>query len=371
MAPIPPKIKKQEDNNLVEKKEIKALHEMDEEILKQIGRNKNTAKKEAEEAYEEAVNWVEEQDYLTDDDVDGFALESWVENNFLDIHALDGYAAESWVDENYLPRTGGVVKGDLHLKKTGQNYGSYIVFGDRPISGQDYAYIGENTDDHMTLYGKNGVLVQAGGNGGSAGRLILESLVEGNESGIDIACNGDSILNLQSTGSDYGRIELSTAHGVSMYSSNENTVITLQDWSSEGHTPHIDLRTKGGNIILNPSTGSTEVHNFVNMSDIRNKDIIDYVEYDIDVFADSPLFSYTLKNGDDKRKHIGTSAQYWQPIIPETVSRITDYDKDGKAVVGEHLALDYITVSYAGVVSLAREIRKLKEEIERLKNNQK
>ena len=292
----------------------------------------------------------------------GYAQTQWVQNQ--------GYATTSWVDTNYLSKGGGVLKGNIQLKPDNSNYGCYILFGDRPAAGQqDYAYLGENADDHMVLYGRRGVLVQAGGVGGASGRLILESLVEGYVSGIDIACNGDAILNLQSTGANYGVIQLSTAHGVSMYSTNENTVITLQDWSSEGYTPHIDILTKGGNINLNPSSGSTEIYNFVNRSDIRKKNILEYKEYSVELFERAPLFAFTWKDGLDRREHIGTSAQYWQSFIPEIVSNITEYSKDGKTIIGEHLSLDYITLSYIGVITLAREVTRLQEEVNKLKQS--
>ena len=296
----------------------------------------------------------------------GYATENWTKdwiNNTYDA------TIKTWVDNSFFKKGGGLITGNVQLKPDGANYGCYILFGDRPSSGQDYAYIGENSDDHMVLYGKRGVLVQAGGTGGASGRLILESLVEGWVSGIDIACNGDSMLNLQSTGTNYGIIQLSTAHGVSMYSTNENTVITLQDWSSEGYTPGISILTKSGNITLQPSNGSTEVYNFVNKSDIRNKNILEYKDYSVEEFARAPLFGFTWKEGSDRREHIGTSAQYWQSLIPETVAKITDYSKDGKTIIGEHLSLDYITLSFIGVVSLAREIMRLRESITELKNS--
>ena len=293
--------------------------------------------------------------------------------------SLSGYAQTSWVDTNYLSRNGGTVKGHLHLKFDNSNYGCFLIFGDRPGSGQqDYAYLGENSDDHMVLYGKRGVLVQAGGTGGSNGRLILESLVQSTSdnayTGIDIHCL-DGILNIKSDGDNEGVVEMGTSHGTSIYTRNETAVIVANDWSSNGssftHTVgNISILTKGtnGNITIKPASGSTEVWNFVNKSDIRNKNILEYKDYSVEEFARAPLFSFTWKDSEDKREHIGTSAQYWQPLIPETVSTIKDYDKDGRTIIGEHLSLDYITLSYIGVISLAREVMRLREEVAELRN---
>ena len=51
----------------------------------------------------------------------------------------------------YLPLTGGTLTGDLRLKNSG-NYGLTLLFGD----GTN-AYLTEDTDDHLKMYGKNGI----------------------------------------------------------------------------------------------------------------------------------------------------------------------------------------------------------------------
>jgi hypothetical protein len=294
-----------------------------------------------------------------------------VSQNFLGSNALSGYAQTSWVDTNYLSKGGGTLNGNIQLKPENSNYGCYIVFGDRPAAGlQDYAYIGENTDDHMVLYGRQGVLVQAGGVGGVSGRLILESLVTAEDAGLDIACNGDSFLRIVSQGTDYGTVEIIASHNIPMYTTNETALIQLNDWSTSGsswahNAGAVTVKTKNGNITLNPSNGNTEVYNFVNRSDIRNKDVIRNMEYDLDIFAKAPLFSFTWKTGEDRRVRIGTSAQYWMDKIPETVTDITSYDKHGR-LLDEHLSLDYISVTYAGMVTNSRRVSNHEERIKHI-----
>ena len=53
-----------------------------------------------------------------------------------------------------LPITGGTLTGDLRLKD-GTNYGRSLFFGDG-----SYAYINEDTDDHLTVYGNKGVTLK-------------------------------------------------------------------------------------------------------------------------------------------------------------------------------------------------------------------
>lgn len=51
----------------------------------------------------------------------------------------------------YLPILGGMLTGDLRMKKTSSNYDSKIRFGDN-----DYVYLHEDTDDHLKLYADKG-----------------------------------------------------------------------------------------------------------------------------------------------------------------------------------------------------------------------
>jgi len=76
MAPIPPKIKKQADKNPASQKEIRQLHETDEQLQKDIKRNKNTAKRQSEKAYTRSVEYTESQDYIKHGETIPYATES-------------------------------------------------------------------------------------------------------------------------------------------------------------------------------------------------------------------------------------------------------------------------------------------------------
>lgn len=56
-----------------------------------------------------------------------------------------------------LPITGGTLTGDLRLKDS-TNYGCSLLFGDG-----SYAYIKEDTDDHLKVYGNKGVTLETSG----------------------------------------------------------------------------------------------------------------------------------------------------------------------------------------------------------------
>ena len=68
---------------------------------------------------------------------------------------LSDMATKTWVGNNYLPTTGGTLSGNLRLKDS-SNYGRYLYFGDG-----SYCYIHEDTDDHMVIYGSNGIIFKA------------------------------------------------------------------------------------------------------------------------------------------------------------------------------------------------------------------
>ena len=79
----------------------------------------------------------------------------------VDINSGTGYnvqingsapATQSWVQENYLPLTGGQITGDLRLKPSSANYGSYLYFGDG-----SYCYLNEDTDDHIIFHSRKGI----------------------------------------------------------------------------------------------------------------------------------------------------------------------------------------------------------------------
>lgn len=88
--------------------------------------------------------WVGQQGFLDSSDLNGYATEKWV--------GQQGFATEDWVDENYFSINGGQLHGDLWLRSGTESYGRRIIFGDvRTSNGQPYVYIGEDTDDDLTI----------------------------------------------------------------------------------------------------------------------------------------------------------------------------------------------------------------------------
>ena len=116
-----------------------------------------------------------------------------------------------------------------------------------------------------------------------------------------------------------------------------------------------------GNSYL---TGSISASNVINRSDMRLKNFVENTNLEVDAIAEAPSFKFTFKNG-NSRLQVGTSAQYWRGVLPESVLS----DADGM------LGLDYGVTALVSVISVARKVMSHEERIaaleaenERLRN---
>jgi thymidylate synthase len=74
--------------------------------------------------------------------------------------------------------------------------------------------------------------------------------------------------------------------------------------------------------------------------------------------ANAPLIHYTLKDDPLRRVRIGSIAQYWEKVLPESVST----DKEGT------LSMSYDLQAHAAVVVLARKVQQLEKIINELQS---
>jgi hypothetical protein len=108
--------------------------------------------------------------------------------------------------------------------------------------------------------------------------------------------------------------------------------------------------------------GSTEIHtnglwygSWRGASDIRKKNVVGFVNVDIEQIAKMPVFNFTWKEG-KQGTYLGTSAQEIQKIFPTAVSTM----KDG------YLAMDYGATALAAAVLTARKVVNHEERIRQL-----
>lgn len=95
-------------------------------------------------------------------------------------------------------------------------------------------------------------------------------------------------------------------------------------------------------------------------SDIRKKNIVDYLDVSIEQIAKMPVFNFTWKEG-KQGTYLGTSAQEVQKIFPNAVSTM----KDG------YLAMDYGAAALAAAVMTARKVVNHEERIRQLEKENK
>lgn len=127
------------------------------------------------------------------------------------------------------------------------------------------------------------------------------------------------------------------------------------------------LETKYNNAILRTSSnafiyGTAHAQAFDNISDMRLKTVTSYIgDLTVEDIARAPIFNFTWNYFEDKREHVGTSAQYWLTKLPNVV--------DGRGA--EALSMDYSATALAAAVMTARKVVDHEERIAKLEAENK
>ena len=100
-------------------------------------------------------------------------------------------------------------------------------------------------------------------------------------------------------------------------------------------------------MYLDCSSGIQSSNTITSRSDIRLKTIQRYIDYlSVDAVASAPIFDYTWNEKPNGNVFVGTSAQYWQQVLPNAVSPMFD----------RFLSLDYSATALVSVVTTARKV---------------
>jgi hypothetical protein len=268
-------------------------------------------------------------------------------NTYLTSAAISDMATQTWVGNNYLPLTGGTITSNLSVN------GEFDTFSRMQVNGTSNAHPFLRlhipnvnwTRLQMDTLGVIHVLDGANGtsyNGFACGNATANSITLGRStSGYDsIRFREDEFVKIYREGSDDSLVlcaDSTAGGGIVLRSSETNPVSIITD--IQGGTSN----TMNWYIY---NTGDAQFNSVSQTSDIRRKNIISDIGMAIGDIAQAPMFRFTMKDDDEAIVRVGTSAQYWQTLLPEVVS------ENKKGVLG----MQYDVAAMAGVITVAKHV---------------
>ena len=159
---------------------------------------------------------------------------------------------------------------------------------------------------------------------------------------------------------------MTTSPGVNTYNSfrmgrfDENTGgFKMQFGGTDCNLEIIDYNWKVSLFTLSSSGNLTVAGGGAFGSDIRYKDITSYRQLDLETIVNAPLFTFKWTDREDKVEHLGTSAQYW--LDTQFKDAVNTANKD-------FFHLDYGALAVGIGISVAREVKGVKTEVELLRD---
>ena len=122
-------------------------------------------------------------------------------------------------------------------------------------------------------------------------------------------------------------------------------------------TSRIYGSTVGNNYFLHLDSTYVQANGVNIGSDMRRKNVVKYVDnLTVNDISLAPIFDFTWKDRDESVVRLGTSAQYWKPILPSSVVEMDD----------GFLTMDYAAVALTASVITARKVVSHEERIKYL-----
>ena len=255
---------------------------------------------------------------------------------------------------------------------------SFLELVDRPTTTDGYGITGGKMTDNLYVDGNVGIGTTSPSyklHVSGTGYITTQLMVAGttNSSTYKLYVNGESYFG------DWVNVNSGvTAQGYELIPSS----------SSAGHGGHIDFHYNRSSSdyttrIIEDASGQLKViGNFVatggvtalvaTSSDIRKKNVVSYdLPLTLNQIADAPTIKFTWKDNAQLGEQVGTIAQYWQKVLPQTIRT----EKDDTLSLQYGVAALVATITTARKVvdhekrisELEKENRELREEINRLK----
>ena len=241
-------------------------------------------------------------------------------------------------------------------------YTSFIQIGNGRIvwNDSDHALrIVDKDGNACNLYATGGISAlgyQSGGGGGGTSGVFSTSITPDTTGVYDLGTSTYKWRNLYLAGANGGNgFSIITSYSSYVYIGSLNKILFGADVEFED-TAYVENRmgigVKNGNYDLyvygeNEGNayfaGNVSVASLTNRSDMRLKDVVGDVNLSVQQIASAPTFKFRFKEK-AKRTMVGTSAQYWDAVLPESVTR----DADGI------LGLDYGVTALISTIILAK-----------------
>ncbi len=254
---------------------------------------------------------------------------------------------------NYLPLTGGVMSGSVKMTSATGVFGGLCKHSDISSTGDPSTLWLYNAKE-LSIYG--------------AGINIVNGI---DCTSPDIAFDSSNIRYLHSLGTQKLMLSYYASNnmlfGSAFYVSNSGATYWQSgrfDGESTSGYPLI-LNVAGGGVCVHTTGsntyalevgGSIGANSYNNRSDIRKKNRIKDVDLRLDQIAKAPAFEYYwLDPSIDHDLHVGTSAQYWESVLPQVVT--TAKDEIGT------LSMQYGVAALISAISVARKVMTHEEKI--------
>lgn len=257
-----------------------------------------------------------------------------------------------------------------NVYSTNGDFSSYLQIGScrlRWNSTSNALYIEKSDGTSANFYATGEVSAYGMGSGGPANVDSLTFTPGAGNHNLYLTANGIRIITASSSG--WGA-------GITVYN-NANTTKLGEVCGAYGGQNAFSYSYFGGpynspgmTILANKNVGigttnpTYKLHvsgtayatgGFQNGSDIRYKDVIQDIFLSVTDIANAPSFTFSWKNDQTKQVQCGTSAQYWQKILPQVIMSTNN-----------QLSMSYDKAALISVISVAKEVETLEQRVSEL-----
>ena len=308
-------------------------------------------------------------------DCDGYAIatQTWVNTQISDMATktwvntqISDMATKTWTDGRYLKLAGGTMTGAIGLKSD-----AYYTASDYGLDCNNSDIIGVNsiyTEDTCDAWSEGIEFKRTNGNWDSF-RAKDDIFYFGTNSGTERvwlnAATGSGDLGLTLQGANY-TMTLCIGNGGTnrgiwgvtsnkwlLYFNASNTILNFGNVGIGTTSPSYKLHVDG---VIYSTTGVYSAGYVTALSDMRCKDVVSQLLLNVEDVAEAPLFRYRLKDREnDRTVRVGSSAQYWQKLLPEAVNELQG-----------RLTMDYGVIALAASISIASRVMNMEQRIKEL-----